>query len=191
MTDKEIARKLQKGDTSVFDHLMGSYNKLLWLVVGNILQKVGTAEDIEDCISNVYLKLMETPKAYNHKLGSIKSFLVRAAKNAAIDRYRQLAKSNIVELSEATLSQSKDEDLLDMVINSESKTALLDAINLLHEPSKEILIRRYFFDEKPKEIAHKMDLGVKEVENKLYQSKQKLKKLLQNQEVYNGKFRPA
>ena len=186
MTDKEIAKRLQKGDTTVFHHLMDSYNKLLWLVAGNILEKVGTAEDIEDCISDVYLKLMENPKAYNHKLGSIKSFLVRAGKNRAIDRYRQLVKSNVIDLSEAMLTQSQDEDVLTSIIHTEGKTALLDAINLLGEPSKEILIRRYFFDEKPKEIAAKMQLGVKEVENKLYQSKLKLKKQIEHAEVYYG-----
>ena len=191
MTDKEIAKRLQKGDTTVFHHLMESYNKLLWLVVGNILEKVGTAEDIEDCISDVYLKLMENPKAYNHKLGSVKSFLVRAAKNRAIDRYRQLSKNNVIELSEAMLTgamiaQSQEDDVLTTIIQTEGKTAILDAINLLGEPGKEILIRRYFFDEKPKEIATKMQLGVKEVENKLYQSKLKLKKQIEHAEVYYG-----
>ena len=171
---------------SVFDYLMDNYNKLLWLVVGNILEKVGTAEDIEDCISEVYLKLMENPKGYDHKLGSIKSFLVRSGKNTAIDRYRQLAKSNVIMLSEEMFTQNRDDDVLETVIHTEGKTALLEAINLLKEPGKEILIRRYFFDEKPKEIARKMQLAVKDVENKLYQSKLKIKKHFEQTEVYYG-----
>ena len=185
LTDKEISKKILKGDMSVFDYLMDNYNKLLWLVMGNILEKVGTAEDIEDCISDVYLRLIENPKAYDYKLGSIKSFLVKTGKNIAIDRYRQLAKSNVIELNEEIFSQNH-EDILESVINTEDKTALLSAIDLLKEPGKEILIRRYFFEEKPKEIARKMQLSVKDVENKLYQSKLKIKKHFQHREVCYG-----
>jgi len=186
LTDKEISKKIRKGDMSVFDYLMDNYNKLLWLVIGNILETVGTAEDIEDCISDVYLKLMENPKSYDHKLGSIKSFLVRTGKNTAIDRYRQLAKSNVIELSEEIFMQSQDDDVLASVINTEDKAALLDAISLLKEPGKEILIRRYFFDEKPREIAQKMQLSVKDVDNKLYQSKLNIRKRFEQTEVYYG-----
>ena len=186
LTDKEISQKILKGDMSVFDYLMDNYNKLLWLVIGNILEKVGTAEDIEDCISDIYLRLIENPKAYNYKLGSIKSFLVKAGKNMAIDKYRQLSKSNVIALNEEMFTQNQAEDILESVINTEDKTALLDAISLLKEPSKEILIRRYFFEEKPKEIARKMQLSVKDVENKLYQSKLKIKKHFKHAEVCYG-----
>ena len=186
MTDKEISKKVIKGDTSVFNYLMDNYNKLLWLVVGNILEKVGTSEDIEDCISEVYLKLVQNPKAYDHKKGSIKSFLVRAGKNCAIDKYRQLTRSNVIELSEEIFMQSHEDDVLQAIINTEDKAALLEVINRLKEPGKEILIRRYFFEEKPKEIAKKMQLTVKDVENKLYQSKLKMKKHFEQTEVCYG-----
>ena len=186
MTDKEISKKILKGDMSVFDYLMDNYNKLLWLVIGNILETVGTAEDIEDCISEVYIKLMENPKGYSYKLGSIKSFLVKTGKNCAIDRYRQLTKSNIIELDVVSFTQSQEEDVLSSVIDTENKTALFEAISLLKEPGKEILIRRYFFDEKPREIARKMQLSVKDVENKLYQSKLKIRQQFEQTEVYYG-----
>ena len=185
MTDKEISKKIQKGDMSIFDYLMDNYNKLLWLVVGNILEQAGTAEDIEDCISEVYLKLMENPKAYDHKKGSIKSFLVKTGKNNAIDKYRQLTKSNVFELNDG-IFLTQESDVLETVIDTEDKATLLEAINRLNEPSKEVLIRRYFFDEKPKEISKKMQLSVKSVENMLYQSKLKIKKYFECVEVNYG-----
>ena len=40
---------------------------------------------------------------------------------------------------------------------------------------KDILIRRYFYEQKPKEIARALDLSVKQVDNYLYRSKQKLR----------------
>lgn len=177
MTDEEIAKKILKKDMSAFDYIMDNYNKLLWLVIGNILEKVGTAEDVEDCISDVYLKLLENPKLYDHKKGSLKSFLVRVGKNQAIDRYRKLTKNNILEFCEPINSQ--EEDILQSIITKENKGKIFDALNSLKEPDKEIMIRRYFFDEKPKVISEKMLLNIKDIDNKLYQGKIKLKKILE------------
>jgi RNA polymerase sigma-70 factor (ECF subfamily) len=177
MTDEEIAIKLQKKDLNVFDDIMKNYNKLLWLVVGNILEKAGTAEDVEDCISDVYLKLLENPKIYDYKKGTLKSFLVKLGKNMAIDKYRKLTRSNFIELNEQIASI--EEDALQSIITKENKSRILNALNSLKEPDKEIIIRRYFFDEKPKLISEKMSLNIKDIENKLYQGKIKLKRILE------------
>lgn len=45
---------------------------------------------------------------------------------------------------------------------------------------REILIRRYYYDQKPKEIALAMDMSVKQVDNRLYQTKLKLRESLSN-----------
>ena len=58
----------------------------------------------------------------------------------------------------------------------------MDALDTLKEPEREIMIRRYFFNEKVKIISEKMNLQSKEIENKLYQGKLKLKSLLTNEE---------
>ena len=178
MTDEEISIKLLKKDLNVFDYIMDNYNKLLWLVIGNILGKAGTPEDVEDCISDVYIKLLENPKLYDYKKGSLKSFLVRVGKNLAIDRYRKLTKNNLIEFNEQINSQ--EEDALQSIISKENSKKVLNALNSLKEPDKEIIIRRYFFGEKPKDISEKMLLNVKQIDNKLYQGKIKLKDILKD-----------
>jgi len=87
-----------------------------------------------------------------------------------------------VELDEAI--KSTDDDLLDYILNKEMCQALFAAIQSLTEPNREILMRRYFFEERPSYIAKVISLPVKEVENRLYQSKQKLRKQLRG----NGGF---
>ena len=47
--------------------------------------------------------------------------------------------------------------------------------DLMADLEKDILIRRYFYEQKPKEIARALDLSVKQVDNYLYRSKQKLR----------------
>ena len=181
MTEEEIAKRLRQKDMDVFDYIMERYNKLLWAVVGNILDKAGSPEDIEDCISDVYIKLLENPNLYNHKKGSLKSFLVKIAKNLAIDRYRKLTRNYFAKIEEHS---GEDDDLLRSMLTKESREKILEALETLKEPDREIIVRRYFYNEKVKVISEKMNLQSKEVENKLYRGKLKLRTILINEEGF-------
>jgi RNA polymerase sigma-70 factor (ECF subfamily) len=160
---------------------MEAYNKLLWIIAGGVLNGVGTKEDIEECISDVYVSLWKSPKAFDPLKGSLKTFLAISVKHKALDRYRQLTKIKIIELDEAI--SSSDDDLFEYIAKRDLYNELYEAIRALKEPDKEILIRRYFFDEKPSAIADRTSLPVKEVENRLYQSKLRLRKVLLAKEV--------
>lgn len=183
MTDEEIAKRLRQKDMDIFDYIMEHYNKLLWVVIGNILEKVGSSQDIEDCISDTYIKLLEKPKIYNPQKGSFKSFLVRVGKNLAIDRYRKLTRGNVTIIYEDS-SVCDDEGPLQSMLTKESRETILEALDHLKEPDKEIIIRRYFFNERPKIISKKMCLPSKKIENTLYQGKLKMKKILINKEGF-------
>lgn len=183
MNDEEIAKRLRQKDVDIFNYIMDHYNKLLWVVVGNILEGIGSVEDIEDCISDVYIKLLENPRTYDHKKGSLKSFLVRIGKNDAIDKYRKLTRVNLSVIHENSYIED-DDNPLQSILHKENKEKVLEALDNLKEPDREIIIRRYFYDEKVKIISEKMNLPLKMVENKLYQGKLKLKKILVNEEGF-------
>jgi len=185
LEEKDLANIIQSGDTDAFMHIMEAYNKLLWVVAGGILNNVGTIEDIEECISDAYASLWRNKKAFNPEKGSLKAFLVVVAKRRALDKYRQLKKIVALEFDETI--KSSDDDLFEHIASRELYSELYNAIRTLSEPNKEILIRRYFLGEKPSGIADKTHLPVKEVENRLYQSKLKLrKKLCEKGAVCNG-----
>ena len=183
MLDEQVAQRLRQKDKDIFDYIMEHYNKLLWVVIGNILGKTGSPEDIEDCIIDLYIKLLENPKIYDPKKGSFKSFLVRVGKNLAIDRYRKLTRDMATD-SHEYYDYSEDVDLLRSMLTKERREIILDALKTIKEPDREIIIRRYFYNEKVKVISEKMSLQSKEVENKLYQGKLKLKSLLTNTEGF-------
>ena len=176
-----LLEMLSSGDKEAFYRIMEKYNKLLWVVVGGVLNNVGTNEDIEECISDVYVSLWQKPKAYDPRKGSLKTYLAVVAKSKALDRYRKLTKVKIVELDEAI--RSSNDDLLEYIAKRDMYSELYEAIRSLKEPDREILIRRYFFDEKPSGIAEKTSLPTKEVENRLYQSKIRLREALKAKEV--------
>lgn len=176
MSDEMLIQRIQNGDQEAFSYVIRTYGKLLWIIVGGILGHIGTNQDIEECISDVYVQVWKTPVAFNHKKGSLKTYLAVIAKSKALNAYRKLSKCKAVELDEAI--NSSDSDLLGYIVEKEMSKELYAAIALLSEPDKEILIRRYFLDEKPATISEKIPLSLKEVNNRLYQSKIKLRKIL-------------
>ena len=181
MDEERLVEILYSRDREAFSYIIDAYNKLLWLIVGGVLSGVGTSEDIEECISDVYVSLWQKPKAYDQRKGTLKTFVAVVAKRKALDRYRQLTRVKIVELDDAI--RSPDDDLLEHIAKRDMTNEMYEAIRTLKEPDKEILIRRYFFDEKPSGIAEHTSLPLKEVKNRLYQSKLKLKEILLAKEV--------
>ena len=176
LTDNILVQKLRDGDQDAFSYMIDTYSKLLWVIVGGILGNIGAVQDIEECISDVFIQVWKNPNAFDPEKGSLKTFLAVVAKSKALNAYRKLSKSRIVELEEAVMSA--DCDLLEYIVEKEMCCELYNAITSLTEPNKEILLRRYFFDEKPARIAERFSIPVKEVENRLYQSKIKLRKIL-------------
>jgi RNA polymerase sigma-70 factor (ECF subfamily) len=67
---------------------------------------------------------------------------------------------------------------IENVTSAETKRELIAAINALAEPDREIIVRRYYYQQKPKEIGYILDLSVKQVENRLYKSKLKLRGIM-------------
>lgn len=57
------------------------------------------------------------------------------------------------------------------LLAGERRAALNAAVDALAEPDREILLRRYYFGQKPREIAAALGLDKKQVDNRLYQTK--------------------
>jgi len=159
LQDECLFLQIKQGNKEAFVAMIERYNKLLWVVVGGIIGKVGTLQDIEECISDVYVHVWKNPAAYDPAKGTFKTFLAVIARSKALDAYRRLSKSNIVELTDAITAS--DDDLLDTIIEQEKHGKLYAAIATLTEPNKEIVIRRFFFDEKPRRIAAQTAIPVR------------------------------
>ena len=57
---------------------------------------------------------------------------------------------------------------------------LVSAVRSLKQPEQEILVRRYYYEQKPKEIALALDMPKRRVENYLYRTKLKLRAMISN-----------
>lgn len=92
------------------------------------------------------------------------------------NRCREIAKRNTVPLEDTDFIVHIG--IVNDILKEESRRALLATISALGEPDREILFRRYYYDQKPKEIALALDMSTKQVNNRLYQTKLKLREAL-------------
>ena len=164
LTDRELEKIINK------------YSRLLWSVSSKILNGIGSEQDVEECVADVFIDLWQEPQKFDESRGSLKNWLCIKARSKSIDRFRRLSSRITEEMDENQIADILEpgEDLLMRERVREAKDALL----ALGEPEREIMIRRFYMDQRPAYISKVMDLPVRKVENIIYRTKEKLKEKL-------------
>ena len=176
MNDIAIMSAIMEKDESVINDVIIQYSRLIWPIIGAVLKNVGTQQDVEECVADVFIDLWTNPGRFDPYRGSLKSWLCMVARCKAIDRYRVLSKHSTVPLEGAMMIGRMG--LQDALLQEETKRELVAAVNSLADVERDILIRRYYYEQKPRDIAKALDLSIKKVENHLYRTKQKLRKAI-------------
>lgn len=175
--DKKICSLLKKNPEEGLSLAIDIYGGAVKTICRNILSDC-KREDIEEAISDTFLKLWKNIDKYKlEKNTALKSYIYAIARNTAIDKRRQLkGNSEILPIEENLLgiTISIEDDYTKKINNR----VIRNTIENMEEPDKSIFILRYYYYEKIKDIAKRLNLSPKKVENSLYRGKDKLKKSL-------------
>ena len=177
MKDEAVLAALKARDGQIMEKLIDQYSRLLWPIAYAVLKNAGSEQDVEECVADAFIYLWEHPEKIDPGRGSLKSMLCILVRSRAIDRYRQITRRETVPLEEAVLADSFG--LQEQLIREETRRELLAAVNALGEPAREILVRRYYYGQKPREIALALNMTVKQVDNSLYRTKRLLRTALE------------
>lgn len=171
MTDEEYLTALLNRDEEVLDQLMTQYSRLLWLIATKYLSDVSSnTEDIEEVVSDVYLRLWRHPEGFNSARGSLKTYLAVLTRSMALNKRKDLTKRIFNALEDDMLDR---EPLLEASFDMDWK-AFYEAVMTLDPMTREIIIQRYFFDRQPREIQVLTGYEAKYIDNQLYHGKRKL-----------------
>ena len=176
MKDEKLITAIGQGDERAIHYAMDKYTRLLWSIARAVLEGTASAEDVEECVADVFVYLWQHPEKYDPARGKLKAWLSILVRSMAIDRRRQLSRHAALPLEEALTAALPD--LAEDISARASRERLAGAVENLEEPDRNILLRRYYHEQKPKEIALALDLPPKTVENRLYRARQKLRTML-------------
>ncbi len=137
-----------------------------------------TKEDIEETVSDCFVALWAGIGNFDPERNvSLKSYLYGIARITALNKKRSLAKRTVTENIDNIVSLS-DVNVEKEVIGKLDHAILKDLILHMKSPSKEVFLYRYYEQRPVKDIAEKLRISVKKVENILARGKVKLRKQL-------------
>ncbi len=158
------------------------YGKMLLSLSRSLLDN---RQDAEECVNDTYLDAWGAmPTARPMYLGA---FLSKITRRISVDRFRSLHRQKRGGMGEML------EELSDCIpdggsVYAEYHNGLLSAalnrfLEGLEHTHRIIFMRRYFYSQEVKEIAKTLDLGESYVKTSLYRSREKLKKILEKEEL--------
>lgn len=181
MGDEAMLRGIRNRDGEAINRIMDKYARLLWPIADAVLKNIGSEQDVEECVADAFIHLWEHPEKYDPRRGKLKSYLCILVRSRAIDRYRELSRRSALPLEEAVLARSVG--MQETLLDQETRRELMTAVTALKEPDREILIRRYFRNQKPRQIALALGMTVKQVDNCLFRTKRLLRRTLEEKGV--------
>ncbi|MCI8513969.1 MAG: sigma-70 family RNA polymerase sigma factor [Lachnospiraceae bacterium] len=180
MDDREILAKIRTKDPEGLTFLEETYGSFIRYVIRGIL--AGYPEDAEECLNDIRLKLWHTLPSYDPERSSLKTWLARITRNAALDRLKALKRRDChfetrdpakMPRCETTRSSSAD-PLGDALLLAEQRARLNEALNRLPARDLELFLRKYYYLQTANQIAAETGRSKRSVESRLARIKQQL-----------------
>lgn len=160
------------------DAAVRQYGGLCKAVIVRIL---GEGADAEECLADTFAALWQHAGEYRPEEGSLKLWLCAIARNQAVNLYRKRRRQPFIPEEESSLGELADDG--GQLERREDAVLLREALMELSELDRRLVIWRYFYGESVKGAAEKLGITPKYAENRLYKSRQRLKKLLEQRGV--------
>lgn len=162
------------------DETYEKYFNRVFFYVKRILNDVGSNEDIEDCVSNVFLALWKDSDKYNISRGSYDTYVNVKTRSIALN-YRKKIMSKKIKVEDIDYNSIPEKDILiteNYVIDKFEKQKIIQEIKKFKEPNRSYFYLRYFMNYEIKDIAKIFNTTASAVENRLYRCRLNLKKIL-------------
>ena len=178
MEDSEIIPLLKSDPSKGLYEAVRKYRSYAAAIISRVL---GDSErDLEECVADAFVAVWKTAQSERGLL-NLKGCVACAARNSAINRYRERNRVHMVDIDEIELP-SEENVTLDFEDGTDA-LAVQELVCGMEEPDREIFVRKYYLMESVREIALRLGLDEVQVKNRLYRGRQKLKRQLEERDV--------
>lgn len=167
---EDLAELLRKGGGDALPELKQRYGALIRYVVDAILPD---PRDAEECVSDVYLKLLSSASALDPSR-PLKPWIAAVARNTAVSIARR-KKGEETQLDESLVAGTTPEEEL---LRRERAESLRRALEALPASDRRLIYRKYWYRQPTAQIAAELGLTERAVEGRLYRAKRRLRELL-------------
>ncbi len=174
--DKYLFEEIKAGNKGAFDSLFRLYYQDLCRYA---LFMSCNADDSEEIVQEMFFKLWQNHKQISIPV-AVKSYLYTSIKNAVFNKLKH-EKIKSAYIKETQL-QEYDLDSSEIMENAESLSNISNAIEQLPQKRREIFIMCKMDGLKYREIAKKLDISIKTVENQMGEALKFLREKLTNKE---------
>ena len=176
MSDEELLLLIQKNPEQGMQEMMKLYSGAVATICNNFLYDF-SQDDVEEAVADTFIHFWKKRESFELKENySLKSYIYAIARNVARDRRRKAKREDIYSLEEISLELPDGFDLEQDVERRQGEEILHECLARMKEPDKSIFLYRYFYGFSRKDIAGRLSLSIKQVENILYRGKEKLRK---------------
>ncbi|MBQ4428334.1 MAG: sigma-70 family RNA polymerase sigma factor [Clostridia bacterium] len=174
MNDKKLLQLLKKDPNAGMDRLISQYSGLVFGIARGIMRESCTSDEIEDCVSEVFIKLSTALVSFEPR-ASLKTYIGVAARNTALDFVRNRIVPQSLDAEDSFIELPDGGDFEDELEKKELFAAVLREIEALGEPDSQILFRKYYLEQSSKHIAERMNLSVSSVDTRAHRALAKLR----------------
>ena len=167
----------------IADHIMFSLSSKGQLSIQVVDEYERTGDlpqaDVDSCAADTFSEFYIHLDRYDPSRCSVKTWLCVIAKNVSSNSCRKALKERpglSADLSE-TLDAADDFSLEGEFISKEERRDLIEAVNRLNEPDRQIIVRKYYLGQSTKQVAEKLGLTVSNVDTRTHRAVKKLKTL--------------
>ena len=65
LNDEKIIIAIRNRSEGAINETIDKYSKLLWSIIGKVLNNIGSVQDIEECVADTFIYLWENPHKFD------------------------------------------------------------------------------------------------------------------------------
>jgi RNA polymerase sigma-70 factor (ECF subfamily) len=195
--DDTLWQGLATRDARALEALILRYSREVAYFVRMVLEGVGTAQDAEECVSDLFIAAWEEIDTFDPARGTLRTWLTMRAKYLALDRRRQLQRRHVHAIpldgpSEAYgaadahatgeaphFHLADSESLEGLLLRREQQEQLRAALDELPELDRLLVYMRYFRLSTTEEIAARTGLTRRAIDTRLWRTRKTLRDTLE------------
>ncbi len=191
ITVDNVCEQLQAHNPEALSFLIHSFGSSVLTLARKIIGSLGSAEDVEECVSDVFLTAWTLAEDFDSRRAGVRTWLLMLTKYQALAVRRRLLRrpacvGDPAEVEGVAAEGLVAEPVLQEILAQEEQRLLTRCITTMDLRLREVFVRRYLLGASIPDIARELRLSRGAVDNRLYRARRWLRGCLDAADIEKG-----